>query len=82
MSNSSGVSLCHHHKAFTFPRNVTEAEVIELGLEQFGIIDGGDEVEDKLTNRHLHSSTKVRSWLTASQHGQGKLFRSVFIYLS
>jgi len=83
-SNSSGVSLSHRRKVFTFPRNVTVAEVIELGLERFGIVDGvvdgGDEVEDKLTNKR--SSTKVRYWLTASQRGQGKPFRSVFIYLS
>ncbi|KAL4067101.1 hypothetical protein V8B97DRAFT_1874128 [Scleroderma yunnanense] len=71
-SNSSGVSLSHRRKVFTFPKNVTVAEVIEVGLERFGIVDGvvdgGDEVEDKLTNRR--SSTKVRYWLTVSQRGQ------------
>ena len=78
-SISSGVSLSHRRKVFTFPKNVTVAEVIELGLERFGIVDGvvdgGDEVEDKMTNRR--SSTKVRYWLTASQRGQGRLSRSV-----
>jgi len=33
------------------PKNVTVAEVIEVGLERFGIlegvVDGGDEIEDK-----------------------------------
>ncbi|KAG9316979.1 hypothetical protein JVU11DRAFT_1159 [Chiua virens] len=71
-SVSSGVSLSHRRKVFTFPKNVTVAEVIELGLERFGIlegvVDGGDEVEDKLTKRR--SSTKVRYWLTASINGQ------------
>ncbi|KAF8127243.1 hypothetical protein EV363DRAFT_1223488 [Boletus edulis] len=71
-SSSSGVSLNQRRKVFTFPKNVTVAEVIELGLERFGIlegvVDGGDEVEDKLTKRR--SSSKVRYWLTASMNGQ------------
>ncbi|KIJ59439.1 hypothetical protein HYDPIDRAFT_100725 [Hydnomerulius pinastri MD-312] len=71
-SISSGVSQSQRRKVFTFPKNVTVAEVIELGLERFGIlegvVDGGDEVEDKLTKRR--SSTKVRYWLTASIGGQ------------
>ncbi|KAI6040673.1 hypothetical protein EDC04DRAFT_2992710 [Pisolithus marmoratus] len=71
-SISSGVSQSYRRKVFTFPKNVTVAEVIELGLERFGIVDGvvdgGDEVEDKLT--HRRSSTKVRYWLTASVRGQ------------
>ena len=74
-SVSSGVSLSQRRKVFTFPKNVTVAEVIEIGLERFGIlegvVDGGDEVEDKLTKRR--SSTKVRYWLTVSINGQGKL---------
>lgn len=74
-SISSGVSLSQRRKVFTFPKNVTVAEVIELGLERFGIldgvVDGGDEVEDKLTKRR--SSTKVRYWLTSSINGQGRL---------
>lgn len=74
-SVSSGVSLSQRRKVFMFPKNVTVAEVIELGLERFGIlegvVDGGDEVEDKLTKRR--SSTKVRYWLTAAVNGQGRL---------
>lgn len=74
-SISSGVSLSQRRKVFTFPKNVTVAEVIELGLERFGIlegvVDGGDEVEDKLTKRR--SSAKVRYWLLASINGQGRL---------
>ncbi|KAF8271673.1 hypothetical protein EI94DRAFT_513009 [Lactarius quietus] len=49
-------------KVFVFPKNVTVAEVIEMGLERFGIpdgvADGGDEVEDKNTKRR--SSSRVR----------------------
>ena len=44
-----------------FPKNVTVAEVIELGLERFGIlegvVDGGDEVEDNLAKR---STSRLR----------------------
>ena len=39
-SISSQVSLSHRRKVFTSPKNVTTAEVIELGLERFGIVDG------------------------------------------
>ncbi|KAK7056228.1 protein phosphatase regulator [Paramarasmius palmivorus] len=56
-------------KVFIFPKNVTVAEVIELGLERFGIlegvVDGGDEVEDKLTKRRSNAS-RVRYGLTAA----------------
>ncbi|KAG0695814.1 hypothetical protein DFH29DRAFT_1005088 [Suillus ampliporus] len=71
-SISSGVSQNQRRKVFTFPKNVTVAEVIELGLERFGIlegvVDGGDEVEDKMTKRR--SISKVRYGLTADVGGQ------------
>ena len=61
-------------KFFNFPKNITVAEVIELGLERFGIlegvVDGGDEVEDKLTKRR--STSRVRYTLTVQADGQGK----------
>jgi hypothetical protein len=81
-SISSGVSQGQRRKVFTFPKNVTVAEVIELGLERFGIldgvVDGGDEVEDKLTKRR--SSTRVRYWLTVSINGQGELLQCTYNY--
>ncbi|KAG1731996.1 uncharacterized protein EDB91DRAFT_1206247 [Suillus paluster] len=71
-SISSGVSQNQRRKVFTFPKNVTVAEVIELGLERFGIlegvVDGGDEVEDKNTKRR--SISKVRYGLMADAGGQ------------
>jgi hypothetical protein len=77
-SISSGVSQGQRRKVFTFPKNVTVAEVIELGLERFGIlegvVDGGDEIEDKNTKRR--STTKVRYGLTADVGGQGRYTRS------
>ncbi len=72
-SSSSGVSQIKRKKIFAFPKNVTVAEVIELGLERFGIVDGvvdgGDEVEDKLTKRR--SSSRVRYGLTVDT-GNGR----------
>ncbi|KAH9927871.1 hypothetical protein B0H21DRAFT_763090 [Amylocystis lapponica] len=69
---SPGLSQTLRRKVFVFPRNVTVAEVIELGLERFGIlegvVDGGDEIEDKLTKRR--SSSRVRYWLTVDLGGK------------
>ncbi|KAJ7502718.1 hypothetical protein B0H11DRAFT_2222853 [Mycena galericulata] len=63
---SPGISQTFRRKVFVFPKNVTVAEVIEIGLERFGIeegvVDGGDEVEDKLSKRR--SAVRVRYGLT------------------
>ena len=71
---SPGIPQDHRKKMFTLPKNITVAEVTELGLERFGIlegvVDGGDEVEDKLTKRR--SSSRVRYILTVQVDGQGK----------
>jgi len=62
-------------KVFMFPKNITVAEVTEMGLERFGIqdgvIDGGDEVEDKLTKRR--SIVRVRYGLMVSIDGHGEV---------
>jgi len=73
-------------KMFIFPKSITVAEVIELGLERFGIsegvVDGGDEVEDKLVNtsspigagasKRKNSGMRVRYGLCMSFGGEGK----------
>lgn len=73
ISSSPGISHSMRRKVFMFPKNVTVAEVIELGLERFGIlegvVDGGDEIEDKLTKRR--SSVRVRYGLTVDNGVQG-----------
>ena len=73
------VSPILRRKIFMMPKNVTVAEVTELGLERFGIqdgvVDGGDEVEDKTTQRR--SGVRVRYGLTICIDGQGD---SLFIY--
>ena len=60
-------------KIFMFPKNITVAEVIEIGLERFGIpdavVDGGDEVEDKNIKRR--SSSRVRYVLNVLVDGKG-----------
>ena len=70
---SAGISMHLRRKVFLFPKNTTVAEVIELGLERFGIsegvVDGGDEVEDKLAKRR--SQPRVRYGLSVQFEGQG-----------
>ena len=60
-------------KVFLLPKNITVAEVTEIGLERFGIqdgvVDGGDEVEDKMTKRR--SVVRVRYGLMVSIDGHG-----------
>jgi hypothetical protein len=70
---SPGIPMNVRRKVFMFPKNTTVAEVIELGLERFGIsegvVDGGDEVEDKLAKRR--SQSRVRYGLSVQVEGQG-----------
>ncbi|KAK4058490.1 protein phosphatase regulator [Microbotryomycetes sp. JL221] len=59
-------------KIIFFPKNVNVADVIEAGLDRFGIVDGvvdgGDEVEDRLSKRR--SVTRVKYRLTVEREGQ------------
>jgi hypothetical protein len=63
----------YRRKIFVFPKNITVAEVIEIGLERFGIpegvVDGGDEVEDKNIKRR--SSSRVRYVLNVLLDSKG-----------
>lgn len=72
-ATSPGISATQRKKVFVFPKNATVAEVIERGLERFGIaegvVDGGDEVEDKLAKRR--SSMRVRYCLAVDVNGKG-----------
>ncbi|KIJ41513.1 hypothetical protein M422DRAFT_780287 [Sphaerobolus stellatus SS14] len=71
---SAGVSQTERRKVLNFPKNTTTAEVIELALERFGIaegvVDGGDEVEDKLSKRV--SLARVRYGLAVQGYDQGE----------
>lgn len=59
-------------RLFMLPRNATVLEAIEQGLERFGIqegvVDGGDDVEERAGKR---SGTKVRYSLVAFSAGKG-----------
>lgn len=72
-SHVTASSAPFRRKIFVFPKNITVAEVIELGLERFGIpdgvVDGGDEVEDKNVKRR--SSSRVRYMLNVLIDGKG-----------
>ncbi|KAI0751702.1 hypothetical protein C8Q80DRAFT_1098762 [Daedaleopsis nitida] len=69
---SPGISQVMRKKIFVFPKNITVAEVIEQGLDRFGIpegvVDGGDEIEDKQTKRR--SSSRVRYGLAVEVNGK------------
>ncbi|KAI0059360.1 hypothetical protein BV25DRAFT_1889997 [Artomyces pyxidatus] len=69
---SPGISQAYRRKIFVFPKNITVAEVIEISLERFGIlegvVDGGDEIEDKMTKRR--SSTRLRYALHVNADGK------------
>lgn len=64
-------------RLFVLPRNVTVLEAVEQGLERFGIqegvVDGGDEIEDKIGKRR--SMARVRYSLIASVDGEGERSR-------
>ncbi|WVR08214.1 hypothetical protein IAU60_005261 [Kwoniella sp. DSM 27419] len=59
-------------RLFVMPRNANVVEAIEQGLERFGIsdgvVDGGDDVEDKVGKRR--SLTKFRYTLAAVVNGE------------
>jgi hypothetical protein len=75
------VSPALRKKVFVLPKNVTVAEVIELSLERFGIeegvVDGGDEIEDKMTKRR--SSSRVRYGLVIDMGSQGEYIHSQLV---
>ena len=79
LTTSSGIPQSFRRKVFIFPKNTTIAEVIELGPERFGIsegvVDGGDEVEDKGSKRG--SASRVRYGLNCLSGGQGTFLLSV-----
>ena len=57
-----------------FPRNANVSEVVETALDRFGIsdgvVDGGDEVEDRLSRRR--SAMRVKYSLAVEKDGKGE----------
>jgi len=73
-TQAAASSAPFRRKIFMFPKNIMVAEVIEIGLERFGIqdgvVDGCDGVEDKNTKRR--SSSRVRYGLNVLLDGKGR----------
>ncbi|KAG8733300.1 phosphoribosylaminoimidazole carboxylase ade2 [Ceratobasidium sp. 423] len=71
---SPGISQTQRRKVLNFPKNTTVAEVIEASLERFGIlegvVEGGDDVEEKMSKRRSHS--RVRYGLAVLNEGQAE----------
>ncbi|ORY74314.1 hypothetical protein BCR35DRAFT_353911 [Leucosporidium creatinivorum] len=65
-------------KIIFFPRNVNVSEVIEAGLDRFGIVDGvvdgGDEVEDRVSRRR--SVSRVKYGLAVERDGHETLLHA------
>ncbi|KDR68369.1 hypothetical protein GALMADRAFT_215814 [Galerina marginata CBS 339.88] len=61
-------------KTFVLPKNVTAAEVIELGLERFGILAGvveeGDEVEEKTITKESEQRVRYSLTMAVKLNGQ------------
>lgn len=68
-------------KIIFFPRNANVSEVIEAALDRFGIVDavveGGDEVEDRVSKRR--SVSRVKYGLCVVRDQQGALFSPFFL---
>ncbi|CEH18232.1 hypothetical protein CBOM_04646 [Ceraceosorus bombacis] len=66
-----GVEQRYREKVLALPRNTTVAEVIEQGLDRFGVmeglVEGGDDVEDRTSRRR--SKGRVRYGLSADIRG-------------
>lgn len=59
---ADGVHQGYREKLLVFPRNTTVAEVIETGLDRFGIedgvVEGGDDVEERTSRRRSRPRVK------------------------
>ncbi|KZT55747.1 TPR-like protein [Calocera cornea HHB12733] len=72
-SASPGVSQTERKKVFIFARNAMVADMIETTLDRFGIaeegvVDGADDVEDRMVKRRL--MTHVRYGLSVELDGE------------
>ena len=68
-------------KIIFFPRNANVSEALETALDRFGIVegvvDGGDNVEDKMAKRR---SVRIRYCLTARTEDQPEAGRAAPIF--
>ncbi|KAK0528127.1 protein phosphatase regulator [Tilletia horrida] len=72
MQPAEGIPQDVRERVLAFPRNTTVAEVIETGLDRFGIgdgvVEGGDDVEDRPTRNH-RGKGRIKYKLTALVDG-------------
>lgn len=82
--SSPNLSQTERRRLFLLPANTTVAEAIETSLDRFGIaegvVDGGDEVEEKLSNRK--SITRIRYSLAVKVGGQGQFPPALTLFVS
>lgn len=75
LSGQSAASQGVRHKYIFFSTNSTVTQVIETALDRFaimgGVVDGGDEVEDKLAKRRSITRTRY-SLVQLDAQGSGK----------
>ncbi|GAA5976356.1 hypothetical protein JCM10908_005471 [Rhodotorula pacifica] len=71
-ASSLASSTGQRQRILFFPRNANVSEVVETALDRFGIgdgvVDGGDEVEDRVSRRR--SATRVKYSLAVERDGQ------------
>ncbi|CAO1623603.1 unnamed protein product [Jaminaea pallidilutea] len=71
---AEGIEQRFREKVLSLPRNATVADVIELGLDRFGIVEGvvegGDDVETRSSRRR--SKPRIRYSLTVDVKRQGQ----------
>ncbi|GAA5976710.1 hypothetical protein JCM11641_005668 [Rhodosporidiobolus odoratus] len=76
--SSVSVSPDAREKIIFFPRNANVSEVVEAALDRFGIadgvVDGGDEVEDRVSRRR--SATRVKYSLATEKEGRELLLNA------
>ncbi|GAA5834028.1 hypothetical protein JCM11251_003596 [Rhodosporidiobolus azoricus] len=77
-ADSGSVSPNAREKIIFFPRNANVSEVVEAALDRFGIVDGvvdgGDEVEDRISRRR--SAIRVKYSLAAEHDGKEHLLNA------
>lgn len=71
-----GVEQRFREKILSLPRNATVAEVVEMGLDRFGIYDGlvegGDDVEDRTSRRRSKPRVKYGLAVDVKRQGPGQ----------
>lgn len=70
-----GVHQGYREKLLAFPKNATVAEVIETGLDRFGIedgvVEGGDDVEERTSRRRSRPRVKYGLSVDINRHERG-----------